>query len=120
MATATLEQPEVSAPAERTEMVEVDLGKLFAILTAHWKSDMHVKVSSDPSAVMKNPAYQMTIDLGKKVLPLIFKEYEKEDDMWAIAIACILDFSPIPEEHYGRIALIREDWLKWGRANGYL
>jgi len=120
MDAATLEQPEVSAAVECPPTVEVDTRKLFAILTAHWKSDMHVRVSSDPSAVLENPAYQMIIAMGKKVLPLIFKEYSSNDDTWEMALHCILGFSPIPVEHYGRMRLIREDWLNWGKANGYL
>jgi len=120
MATATLEHPEVSVPAECPPTVEVDTRKLFAILTASWQSDTHWMIFSDPGAVLKNPAFQMTIALGKSVVPLIFREYEKEEHAWAVALASILRVNPVPEEHYGRMGLIREDWLKWGRANGYL
>ncbi len=121
MSATIIEQMEVAPAAiEVPPTVEVDTRKLFAILTESWKSDMHVRVSANPYAVMNNPAFQMTIALGMKVLPLILKEYEREDDVWAAALSSILGFSPVPEEHFGRVALIRKDWLAWGKAHGYL
>jgi hypothetical protein len=121
MSATTIDPPDaIRTVIECPPIVEVDTRKLFAILTASWKSDMHMRASSDPDAAMKNPAFQMTIELGAKVLPLIFKEYERENDKWAAALCEILRFSPVPPEHYGRVPLIREDWLAWAKAHGYL
>ncbi len=121
MSATTIEQPEVApATVEVPPTVEVDTRKLFAILTESWKNDKHVLVSSDPGAVLNNPAFQMIIALGVKVLPLIFEDFEREETEWSVALCSILGVTPAPPEHFGRISLVRKDWLAWGKAHGYL
>src|SRR5690242_15595747 len=99
---------------------KVNVRELFELLTETWKNDSQIKLSSDPCAVLKNPAYQYIIRMGTKVLPLIFEDYQKEIDHWAPALHMIVGSNPIKKSHAGRPVLMREDWLAWARKNGYL
>ena len=100
--------------------VELETRKLFDVLTNAWKSDAHVKLSASPKAVLENSAYCYLIDIGAAILPLVFEDYEREDSAWPVALNRIVGKSPVKAEHRGKARLIREDWLNWGRENGYL
>ena len=111
---------EAPPPISSPPVVEVNTRKLFEVLTACWKNDLNILGSSNPAAVLNNVAYRMTIDLGATMLPLIFNDYAREDHDWAPALSAIVGSNPVKPEHWGRFKLVREDWLEWGKAHGYL
>ncbi len=92
----------------------------FNELVKIWQNDFGLSLRSDPCAVLDNRAYLEIISMGKDVLPLIFKDYDKTGAPWAIALRSILCGSPVKPESRGKANKVREDWLAWARENGYL
>jgi len=74
--------------------------------------------------IFEHTAYKAIIVLGKdnpgKTLPLIFQDYAKHNRLWSHALREITGVSPVKPEHKGRADKIREDWLEWGKQNGFL
>jgi hypothetical protein len=65
-------------------------------------------------------AHLSILAMGKSALPLILEELEANGGHWFLALRLISGDDPVPLEHAGRIKLMREDWLTWGRQKGYL
>jgi len=75
---------------------------------------------SNPAQIVMHPAYQRIISLGLQVIPLILKEMMDEGGEWFWALRMISDENPVPTEHEGRVALMKQDWLQWGCLRGYI
>jgi hypothetical protein len=73
-------------------------------------------VSQDQS----HPAHLAILAMGKPALPLILEELQKNGGQWFLALRLIADVDPVPSEHAGRVKLMREDWITWGRQHDYL
>jgi hypothetical protein len=69
--------------------------------------------------IAKHPAKtEMINTLGKDAIPLLLEELERgASHVCFIALGELTGVNPIPEEHRGRVQLMAEDWLKWGREN---
>lgn len=75
---------------------------------------------SSAISICMHPSYQRIIGMGKPVLPLIFKELAKSNGHWYWALKAITGEDPVKPKHSGRMIVMRHEWLKWGRVNGYL
>ena len=64
-------------------------------------------------------AYQRIIGMGQPVVPLIFRELERELDHWFWALEGITAANPVQGDARGRLDQMAAAWLKWGRNNGY-
>ena len=89
----------------------------FARLSAQWKTGRG-PVSSLSEMVMY-PAYQQIIGMGRSAIPFLLRELEQSPDHWFWALKSITGIDPVPPEHRGDIALMSDDWLRWGREQGY-
>ncbi len=95
-----------------------DLKNKFDILLHKWKTE--TSFISSVSEIIKHPAYQEIIKMGPDVLPFIFSEMEQgNNNWWAPALHKLTGAQPVPRDHIGHVDLIRKDWLKWARENGY-
>lgn len=95
--------------------------KTFDALHYAVRNDIRILISSDNSVYYDNPAFIAMIDAGLDVVPFIFKQYEKEYDwMCPMVLTAVLQVNPVKRSSRGRCNNIREDWLEWGRANGYV
>ena len=90
----------------------------FAELMREWKAEKQFMSSVSQMAML--PSYQRIIGMGSAVLPLIFKELDRQPDHWFWALASITGEDPVPPAHRGKIGMMRQAWLDWGKANGYL
>ena len=63
-------------------------------------------------------SYQRIIGLGPAVLPLIFRELEREPDHWFWALAAITDANPVPSESQGKVPEMAQAWIDWARREG--
>ena len=63
-------------------------------------------------------AYQRIIGMGQPVVPLIFRELERELDHWFWALEGITGANPVQGDARGRLDQMAAAWLKWGRNNG--
>lgn len=92
-------------------------GKKFEALAQEWKmSTAHL---SSITEISMHPAYQQVIGMGEKAVPFILREMAVSPNQWFWALKAISGDDPVPAEHRGRIKLMTEDWLAWGRAKGY-
>lgn len=66
-----------------------------------------------------NFSYQNIIGMGQEAVPLILRDLEANVDHWFWALAAITGATPVKEAHRGRLKLMAEDWLVWGRTQGY-
>ncbi len=85
-----------------------------------WTWSQEVHTLSDIDAVCTHPAYQQIIGMGETSLPFIFAELQRGEAYWFWALKAISGEDPISEENRGRITLMKQGWLKWGREHGYI
>jgi len=89
----------------------------FKDLAAAWKSSRSpVSTIKDLS---KHPAYKEIIRMGHAAIPLILSELKQEADHWFSALYTITGANPVPKRSEGKLNLMAEAWLKWGREQGY-
>jgi hypothetical protein len=89
----------------------------FARLAAQWKTERG-PVSSLSEMVM-HPSYQQIIGMGQLAIPFLLRELEQSPDHWFWALMAITGIDPVPPEHRGDLARMSDDWLRWGREQGY-
>ena len=89
----------------------------FQMLATQWKND----TIWDSSVTQKilHPFYQQIIGMGPIVVPWILKQLQKEPDFWFDALTAITREQPVLPEHAGDMQAMTNDWLEWGRHNGY-
>ncbi len=99
---------------------EADL-KLFTSLVSEWHKER--RDASWIVEIAMCPSYQKIIAMGKKrAVPLILKQLEEErdePDHWFWALRILTDANPVPDEHKGNIVEMANDWIEWGKKNGY-
>ena len=93
-----------------------DLKRRFDQLSSQWKGEGRFMSSSSDLAMLV--PYQRIIGLGPAVLPLIFRELEREPDHWFWALSSITGANPVPPESRGNLEEMSEAWLAWARDNG--
>jgi hypothetical protein len=76
-------------------------------------------MSNSAQMAMLRP-YQKIIGMGRDAVPLILGELQREPDQWFWALEAITDENPVPAEAAGKVRLMAEAWLEWGREHGYL
>jgi hypothetical protein len=83
--------------------------KQFNYLANKWKRE--TAGYSTSYHITKHEAYLDIIGMGKQ-----------EPDYWFVALKHIVKpkVDPIPNEHYGDLEKMTEDWLNWGRENNIL
>ena len=65
-------------------------------------------------------AYMKIIDMGKPVLPLIFRDLEASGNSdWHHALEIITRANPVTEEMRGKRGATKRAWLQWARKQGY-
>ncbi len=69
---------------------------------------------------LEHPAYEQIIALGERVVPVILEDLSRKSNHWFIALKAITGENPVPEDHIGKVELMRNDWLVWGRIKGLL
>ena len=57
---------------------------------------------------------------GEEIVPLILQELRERPDMWFWALRVLTGANPVRGEDAGRLALMAESWLEWGRARNLI
>lgn len=83
----------------------------FLQLKSKWKTDTFFLSSSTEKT--QHPAYREIISLGEEVVPYIIQDLKTNHNYWFEALEEITGVDPIPEEHYGKIELMAQDWVDW-------
>jgi len=93
------------------------LERQFRQLSHQWENE--TGMLSDLSQKVIHPAYQRIIGMGQDAVPLLLNELSKRPNHWFWALRSITGANPVKPEHRGRIKLMAQDWLCWGRDHGY-
>lgn len=100
-------------------MTPEELETKFNELKEIWLNE--TLVMSNPNMIFGNSSHQEIIKFGPCVLPLIFKSLQNnEPHFWCNALQTLTGVQPIPREHYGIVREMRQDWINWGKENGYI
>jgi hypothetical protein len=92
--------------------------RTFQELAEQWRRE--TRHLSSVHAIVLHPAYQQIIGLGPAAIPLILRELERKLDHWFWALGAIARESPVPGSDAGRMRIMRDRWLEWGRNRGYM
>ena len=90
----------------------------FDQLVSEWKSGRPRGV--DVAQMVRHPAYERIIGMGKPAIPLILRELERDVDHWFPALRELTGASPVPEESKGNLAKMTQAWLNWGKDEAYI
>jgi hypothetical protein len=71
-------------------------------------------------SVYMHPAYQQIIGMGKDALPFIFEELKQPTGRWYWALRAITGHEPFAGQRGIPTEQVKEAWLDWGRAHGYV
>lgn len=97
---------------------EADIHERFRRDAAEWKKASRHLSNSAQMAML--PSYQRIIGLGLPVVALILQELQREPDQWFWALEAITAQNPVLPEHLGKVREMTEDWVEWGKQQGYL
>jgi hypothetical protein len=108
-----------SAPSDPPLVrTEASLEERFRRLADEWKEQSRFLSNTAQMAMLK--PYQRIIGLGLPAVPLILKELEREPDQWFWALESITEQNPVPPEAGGKVRLMAEAWIDWGKQQGYV
>jgi hypothetical protein len=117
--TARHRPPAADSPRiAHSRLAPEDLVRRFEELAARWRED--TEFDSAPTTIYQHPAYLEIVGWGPPALPLMFADLATHGSFWFGALRTLTGEDPVPPEDRGRIARMREHWLGWGRARGYL
>ena len=90
----------------------------FQRLAAEWKEKSR-HMSNTAQMAMLHP-YQKIIGMGATAVPLILEELRREPDQWFWALEVITDENPVTPEAAGKVRLMAQAWVEWGKENGFI
>jgi hypothetical protein len=105
--------PRSMNPATREETRE-----RFRRLAGEWKERSRFLSNSAQIAMLK--PYQRIIGMGWDAVPLILEELQSEPRQWFWALESITDENPVPPEAAGKVRLMAQAWIDWGRQHGFI
>jgi hypothetical protein len=76
-------------------------------------------MSNTAQMAMLRP-YQKIIGMGSEAIPLILEELQRDPDQWFWALEAITDENPVPAEAAGKVRLMAQAWIEWGKQRGLL
>ena len=72
----------------------------------------------------RHPAYDALVTLGQAnpcVVAFVLERYKTDTGINnAQLLRSLTGISLVPDEHRGRVVLIQQDWLAWGRKEGLI
>ena|SRR5436190_20245515 len=95
-----------------------ELRKRFQRLVAEWKQQSRF-LSNTAQMAMLRP-YQRIIGMGWPAVPLILEELQREPDQWFWALESITEENPVPSENAGKVRLMAQAWIEWGKRNAII
>jgi hypothetical protein len=75
---------------------------------------------SDTTSVLRNSSFWRLVELGTDAIPMLFAGIDKNPLACFHALREITNENPVPPEHYGNMQMMKEDWISWGKTEGYV
>ena len=97
---------------------KLSLREQFQLLADKWREE--VQWTSSINDMVMNDYYQQIIGLGPDAIPILLEEMQLRPDQWSWALHAITRDNPVEKEHRGNIELMAQDWVEWGKLNGYI
>lgn len=88
----------------------------FKELLIKWKAE--TLFSSSITQIINNDSYLEIIKMGKKIVPFILRELEKEPNHLFFALRMITNEDPISDEDRGDLEKMAKAWVRWGKERG--
>jgi len=108
-----------SAPRDiHLAVPEVTVQERFRRLADEWKEQSRYRSNTAQMAMLM--PYQRIIGLGLPVVPLILEELQREPDQWFWALESITEQNSVPPEAKGKVRLMAQAWLDWGKQQGFV
>lgn len=90
----------------------------FRILSQRWKQES--QPLSSTSEMARLGSYRQIILMGRQAIPLLLRELQREPDYWFMALEEISGTNPVRDNERGRLQLMADAWLRWGREQGQI
>jgi hypothetical protein len=90
------------------------LVQAFRRLAAEW----HEATRFDSGPSTEHPAYRGIVALGPDVVPVILDALAGSPDWWFAALRELTGVDPVPHADRGRLRVMAEHWVAWGRSRG--
>ena len=125
-----LDDPATLQPNTRVTVVAADNGALdmlvdpqriteeFGTLAKKWREE--VGAESSLSKITGNLNYLRVISLGKRAVPLILRDLQRDPAPWFLALRAITGQENVGREHAGNFKSAADSWIAWGKENGYI
>lgn len=97
--------------------ISPSLEKKFANLKEQWYKD--TLFLSSISLMQEHPAYQEILSMGTDAIPLILRELANGSGYWYPALKTITSHDPVASKDRGRVKIMTQSWLQWGKEQGY-
>ena len=94
-----------------------ELERTFLALAERWRRDTEPLSSITMKSM--HPAYQRIVGMGRRALPLVFREMRRAPDHWFWALTAITGEDPVEPEDAGDIEKMTEAWLSLGKRRGW-
>lgn len=104
--------------AEDPSKLPSELRERFLRLATQWKEQSRFLSNTAQMALLK--PYQQIIGMGRPVVPLILQELQHEPDQWFWALEAITDENPVSPDAAGKVRLMAEAWVEWGKQHGLI
>ena len=101
-----------------SQLLRPDVESQFRHLSAKWLEE--VGPDSSLSNIVSNLNYLNVIAMGKRVIPLILRELEREPAPWFAALQAITGENPADRQLAGNFPRMAEAWIEWGRRHGLI
>ena len=77
--------------------------------------------SSSTTVICNHPAYKEIIAMGVEAVPYMLQDMiDHGPDHWFVALYLITGAFPIAKEDAGKMQVMADKWIDWGRAHGFL
>jgi hypothetical protein len=108
----------MSVSSTTTGFSEAEIRARFQELAAKWKEQARYMSNTAQMALLK--PYQQIIGMGMPAVPLILEELQREPQQWFWALEAITRQNPVPPEAAGRVRLMAQAWIEWGKQHGFI
>jgi hypothetical protein len=107
-----------STSIETAQPTPDDTEDQFGALSKQWREE--VGAESSLSKITGNMNYLRIISLGKKAVPLILRDLQREPAPWFLALRAITGEQNVGREYAGNFKQMADSWISWGREKGYI